>query len=44
MALGMEMFKVKSAVEGTSMKDLVFRDYKDFDSGGKGWHWPARSG
>ena len=35
MALGMEMFKVKSAVEGTSMKDLVFRDYKDFDMGGK---------
>ena len=34
MALGMEMFKVKSAVEGTSMKDLVFRDYKDFDMGG----------
>ena len=33
-ALGMEMFKVKSAVEGTSMKDLVFRDYKDFDMGG----------
>ncbi|MDD3683253.1 manganese-dependent inorganic pyrophosphatase [Desulfovibrio desulfuricans] len=35
MTLGMEMFKVKSAVEGTSMKDLVFRDYKDFDMGGK---------
>ncbi|MDR0239797.1 MAG: manganese-dependent inorganic pyrophosphatase [Deltaproteobacteria bacterium] len=35
MALGMEMFKVKSAVEGASMKDLVFRDYKDFDMGGK---------
>lgn len=34
-ALGMEMFKVKSAVEGASMKDLVFRDYKDFDMGGK---------
>jgi manganese-dependent inorganic pyrophosphatase len=31
----MEMFKVKSAVEGASMKDLVFRDYKDFDMGGK---------
>ncbi|WP_204327925.1 hypothetical protein, partial [Proteus mirabilis] len=28
MALGMDMFKVKSAVEGASMKDLVFRDYK----------------
>ncbi len=34
MALGMEMFKVKSAVEGASMKDLVFRDYKDFDMNG----------
>ena len=33
-ALGMEMFKVKSAVEGAPMKDLVFRDYKDFDMGG----------
>jgi manganese-dependent inorganic pyrophosphatase len=33
--LGMEMFKVKSAVEGASMKDLVFRDYKDFDMSGK---------
>lgn len=35
MALGMEMFKVKSAVDGASMHDLVFRDYKDFDMGGK---------
>ncbi len=35
MALGMEMFKVKSAVEGTPMRDLVFRDYKDFNMGGK---------
>lgn len=33
-ALGMEMFKVKSAVEGASMRDLVFRDYKDFDMNG----------
>lgn len=33
-ALGMEMFKVKSAVEGASMHDLVFRDYKDFDMNG----------
>ena len=33
-ALGMEMFKVKSAVDGTPMKDLVFRDYKDFDMNG----------
>lgn len=36
MALGMEMFKVKSAVDGTPMRDLVFRDYKDFDMGGHG--------
>jgi len=36
MALGMEMFKVKSAVDGTPMRDLVFRDYKDFDMGGNG--------
>jgi len=34
-ALGMEMFRVKSAVEGVSAKDLVARDYKDFDMGGK---------
>ena len=34
--LGMEMFKVKSAVEGTPMHDLVFRDYKDFDKVGIG--------
>lgn len=34
-ALGMEMFKVKSAVDGASMNDLVFRDYKDFDMNGK---------
>ncbi len=33
-ALGMEMFKVKSAVDGASMHDLVFRDYKDFDMNG----------
>ncbi len=33
-ALGMEMFKVKSAVEGTPIRDLVFRDYKDFDMSG----------
>ncbi len=35
MALGVEMFKVKSAVEGTPIRDLVFRDYKDFDMSGK---------
>ncbi len=34
-ALGMEMFRVKSAVDGASMTDLVFRDYKDFDMNGK---------
>ncbi|WP_301204895.1 manganese-dependent inorganic pyrophosphatase [uncultured Desulfovibrio sp.] len=34
-ALGMEMFKVKSAVDGTPMRDLVFRDYKDYDMNGK---------
>ncbi|MBU1247243.1 MAG: manganese-dependent inorganic pyrophosphatase, partial [Proteobacteria bacterium] len=33
-ALGMEMFKVKSAVDGASPSDLVFRDYKDFDMSG----------
>lgn len=35
MALGMEMFKVKSAVDGASPNELVFRDYKDFDMSGK---------
>ncbi len=34
-ALGMEMFKVKSAVDGVPAKELVFRDYKDFDMNGK---------
>ena len=33
-ALGMEMFKVKSAVEGTPVRELVLRDYKDFDMSG----------
>ncbi len=33
--LAMEMFKAKSAVEGVAAKDLVFRDYKDFDMNGK---------
>ncbi|SET70669.1 manganese-dependent inorganic pyrophosphatase [Thalassotalea agarivorans] len=33
-ALGMEMFKVKSAVEGTPIRDLVLRDFKDFDMSG----------
>jgi len=31
----MEMFKAKSAVEGVPARDLVFRDYKDFEMGGK---------
>jgi len=33
-ALGMEMFKVKSAVEGTPARELVLRDYKDFNMNG----------
>jgi manganese-dependent inorganic pyrophosphatase len=33
-ALGMEMFKVKSAVQGTPVRDLVMRDFKDFDMHG----------
>ncbi|MGJ0339615.1 manganese-dependent inorganic pyrophosphatase [Aliarcobacter cryaerophilus] len=33
-ALGMEMFKVKSKVEGTPVRDLVMRDYKNFDMHG----------
>ena len=32
--LGMEMFKIKSAVEGTSIRDLVMRDFKDFNMSG----------
>ncbi|WP_461209497.1 manganese-dependent inorganic pyrophosphatase [Desulfocurvus sp. DL9XJH121] len=36
MAVGLEMFKVKSAVEGTPIRELVFRDYKDFDMDGHG--------
>ncbi len=35
-ALGIEMFKVKSAVEGTPIRELVLRDYKDFNMNGKG--------
>ncbi len=34
-ALGMEMFKVKSAVEGTAVRDLVMRDFKDFNMNGE---------
>ena len=33
-SLGMEMFKVKSAIEGTPARELVLRDYKDFDMSG----------
>ena len=33
--LGMEMFKVKSAVEGTPARDLVLRDFKDFNMKGQ---------
>lgn len=33
--LGIEMFKVKSAIEGTPAKELVVRDYKDFNMSGK---------
>ncbi|WP_428025831.1 manganese-dependent inorganic pyrophosphatase [Arcobacter sp.] len=33
-ALGMEMFKVKSAVEGVPARDLILRDYKPFDMHG----------
>jgi manganese-dependent inorganic pyrophosphatase len=32
--LGMEMFTIKSAVEGTSIRDLVMRDFKDFNMSG----------
>jgi len=35
MAWGMEMAKAKSAVDGVAPKDLVFRDYKDFNMSGK---------
>ncbi|KPZ73101.1 MULTISPECIES: manganese-dependent inorganic pyrophosphatase [unclassified Shewanella] len=33
-AVGMEMFKVKSAVDGTPARDLVMRDFKDFNMNG----------
>ncbi|CAM2057705.1 putative manganese-dependent inorganic pyrophosphatase [Desulfovibrionales bacterium] len=35
MALGMEMFLVKSAISGTLINELIFRDYKDFNMSGK---------
>jgi len=33
-AVGMEMFEVKSAVAGTPIRELVLRDYKNFDMHG----------
>ena len=33
--LGMDMFRVKSAVENTPPRDLVMRDFKDFNMNGK---------
>ena len=33
-AIGLEMFKVKSAVDGTPIRELVQRDFKDFDMNG----------
>ncbi|MDZ7758976.1 MAG: manganese-dependent inorganic pyrophosphatase [Desulfovermiculus sp.] len=32
--LGTEMFKVKSAIEGTPVRELVMRDFKDFNMNG----------
>ncbi len=32
--MGMEMFKIKSAIEGTPIRDLVMRDFKDFNMSG----------
>lgn len=32
--LGLEMFKVKSQVEGTPIRELVMRDFKDFNMSG----------
>lgn len=34
-SLFMDMLKAKSAVDGYAIKDLIFRDYKDFDMKGK---------
>lgn len=33
--LFMDMLKAKSSIAGVSIKDLIFRDYKDFDMNGK---------
>jgi len=34
-SLFMDMLRAKSSIDGVAMKDLVFRDYKDFDMNGK---------
>lgn len=34
-ALGMELFNVKSNISGASARELLMRDYKDFDMNGK---------
>lgn len=34
-SLFMDMLRAKSSIDGIPMKDLVFRDYKDFDMNGK---------
>lgn len=34
-AYGVEMFKVKSKVDGTPLRELVMRDFKDFEMNGK---------
>lgn len=34
-AYGVEMFKVKSKVDGTPVRELVMRDFKDFEMNGK---------
>ena len=33
-ALGMDMFKAKSCLDGASPRDLIFRDFKDFNMSG----------
>ena len=33
-SLGIELFKVKSSIDGISYKDLLLRDYKDFNMNG----------
>ncbi len=34
-ALFMDMLKAKSSIDGIAIKDLLYRDYKDFDMNGK---------